>query len=379
MHAERIQAALSVIERLELDGAILFDPATQFYLLGHDSFVGVNTPQALVLSPRFERPRMVIWAADAPMLPGGGEGIDLRRYQFGVDRPADAVAEVLASGFPVGARLGWDAQTAALNHALARDIIATCSVDPVDISDAIARLRVIKTPDEIAAMRKAGEMVEHGLDALRHFARPGVSEREIATEIEIALRRAGSDYWAVPIEMASGERAHHVHGTPTARVLEPSDLLHAEFGAVHDRYHAVGIQSVAVGGAPSPEIAHAYGTARRCLAAALTNASPGIKASDFEEPALDLLARDGYGDTFAMRFGYSVGIGYPPTWLEPFGITRTNNLPVVPGMTFVLHACILDAGPGTGVLVGGTYAMTDDGLVCLAGAGDANLHVTDIR
>lgn len=379
MHTDRIKAALAAIVENELDAAILFDPATQYYLLGNDSFAGVNTPQALVLSPQLKRPRMVIWAADAPMLPNGGDGLILRPYNFGIDSPAIALAEVLSDCFPAGATFGWDGQSAALNHALASEIMATCDIAPLDISDAIARLRVIKSPEEISAMRRAGEMVEDGLTALRQSARAGVSERQVATEIEIALRRAGSDYWAVPIEMASGTRAHHVHGTPGTRILEPGDLLHVEFGAVHNRYHAVGIQSLAIGRPPSVEAVHAYETARRCLSIGLAAARPGIPASEIELPARELLAREGYGDTFAMRFGYSVGIGYPPTWLEPFGITRTNHQPVVPGMTFVLHACILDAMGKIGVLAGGTYAMTDNGLICLAGAGDAGLHVTDLH
>ncbi|MGB7241591.1 MAG: Xaa-Pro peptidase family protein [Sulfitobacter sp.] len=376
MHEDRIKSALLVIEQCELDAAILFDPAAQFYFLGLDSFAGVNTPQALILSPHLKHPSLVIWAADAPMVPGGGEGLELRTYQFGVDSPASALTEVLNACFPKDAKFGWDAQSAALNHALANEITFTCGIIPVDISEEIARLRVIKTPAEFTAIRKAGEIVEKGLDALRHTARAGASERAVATEIEFALRRAGSDYWAVPIEMASGPRAHHVHATPGGRILESGDLLHVEFGAVHDRYHAVGIQSLSVESLPSVDIVHAYETARRCLASGLAAARPGIPACEIEHPALDLLASEGFGDTFAMRFGYSVGIGYPPTWLEPFGITRTNHQAVVPGMTFVMHACILDAQIPTGVLVGGTYGMTRDGLVCLAGAGDADLFVT---
>lgn len=372
MHADRIRAALSVIEDNELDAAILFDPAAQFYFLGHDSFAGVNTPQALILSPHLTRPCMVIWAADAPMLPGGGTGLDLRRYQFGVDSPASALAEVLFKSFPASAKFGWDAQSAALNHALASEIIAACNITPVDISAALARLRIFKTSEEMAAMRKAGDIVEHGLKAFRHAARVGACEREIATEIEIALRRAGSDYWAVPIEMASGDCSHHVHGTPSERVLQRGDLLHVEFGAVHRRYHAVGLQTLVIGDA-DPRAAWYYDVARRCLTAGLATARPGIPAADIEAPALDILRAEGLSETFAMRFGYSVGIGYPPTWLEPFGITRTNRAPILPGMTFVLHACLLDEDTSLGVLVGGTYAMTEQGLTQIAGAGDCSL------
>lgn len=372
VHEERLRAALSVVEAHELEAAILFDPASQYYFLGHDSFAGVNTPQALILSPRLPRPRMVIWAADAPMLPDGGADLDLRLYDFGIDSPASALAEVLDACFPSGSKFGWDARSAALNHALASQIIAASGVSPVDISDPIARLRVIKTKNEIAAMRKAGQMVERGLIALRRSARVGVTESEITSEIENALRRAGSDYWAVPVEMASGLRAHHVHGTPTERVLQEGDMLHAEFAAVHRRYHAVGIQTLALG-RPDHRAIWYHDVARRCLAAGIQAARPGIPAAEIEAPALDILRAEGLPETFAMRFGYSVGIGYPPTWLEPFGITRTNFDPVQVGMTFVLHACLLENDTSIGALVGGTYAMTAEGLVRLAGAGDCDL------
>lgn len=375
MYPDRIKSALSIIEQCELDAAILFDPAAQYYFLGHDSFAGVNTPQALILSPRLTRPRMVIWSADAPMLPNGGAGLDLRLYHFGIESPASAIAEVLDSCFPSGARFGWDAQSAALNHALASQIMMASGATPVDISDAIARLRIVKSRDEIAAMRKAGHLVEHGLAALRQSARAGVTECDVASEIEIALRRAGSDYWAVPVEMASGTRAHYVHGTPSTRILRAGDMLHVEFGAAYRRYHAVGIQTLAIG-RPEPKAAWYYQVARRCLSSGLNVARPGIPASEVEAPALDILRAEGLPDTFAMRFGYSVGIGYPPTWLEPFGMTRTNCEPVQVGMTFVLHACLLEKDSSIGVLVGGTYAMTEEGLVQLAGAGDCDLLVS---
>lgn len=372
MHSDRITAALRTVEDLELDAAILFDPAAQFYFIGHDSFAGVNTPQALILSPHLPRPRIVIWAADAPMLPAGGSGLDIRPYHFGIDSPADALAEVLAQHLPKDARFGWDAQSAALNHALASDIIRAAGIAPDDISEPMARLRAFKTPQEIVFMRKAGRMAERGLEVFRQSARVGATERSIASGIESALRQSGSDYWAVPIEMASGDRAHHVHGTPSERVLNEGDLIHVEFGAVHQRYHAVGIQTLSVG-EPSSQATRYYDIARRCLSAGLDVARPGMTAAEIEAPSLDILRAEGLPDTFAMRFGYSVGIGYPPTWLEPFGITRTNMEPVRVGMTFVLHACLLDADHAIGVLVGGTYAMTDKGFVQLAGAGDCEL------
>jgi hypothetical protein len=66
-------------------------------------------------------------------------------------------------------------------------------------------------------------------------------------------------------------------------------------------------------------------------------------------------------------------VGYPPTWLDPLQITRTSTQPIVPGSTFVLHACLLDEPASVGVLVGGTYAVNVDGVEQLAGAGAVEL------
>jgi Xaa-Pro dipeptidase len=84
-----------------------------------------------------------------------------------------------------------------------------------------------------------------------------------------------------------------------------------------------------------------------CLRAGLDAIRPDIEAHAVEAPAL----------------------GYPPTRLDPLQITRTSSQPLAPGSTFVLHACLLDEIEPTGVVVGGTYAITGMGVEMLCGAG----------
>lgn len=73
------------------------------------------------------------------------------------------------------------------------------------------------------------------------------------------------------------------------------------------------------------------------------------------------------------RGPYGLGIGYPPSWLEPLDITRTSTDVMSPGTTFVLHACLLDEAESIGVLVGSTYAMTATAYELLSWAGGADL------
>jgi Metallopeptidase family M24 len=138
-----------------------------------------------------------------------------------------------------------------------------------------------------------------------------------------------------------------------------------------------GLQTLHVGGAPPPRVGvHLYGIAQACLRAGLDAITPGIEARAVEAPALAILRDAGLGDGFMMRFGYGVGVGYPPTWLDPLQITRTSTQPLMPGTTFVLHACLLDEQAQVGVVVGGTYAVGEAGVETLAGAGPVELVTT---
>jgi Xaa-Pro dipeptidase len=76
-----------------------------------------------------------------------------------------------------------------------------------------------------------------------------------------------------------------------------------------------------------------------------------------------------------MRFGYGIGIAYPPIWLEPLQISRGIDQRLEPGMVFVLHAYLQLLEEGLGIIQGGTYALTENGLEMLVGGGDVALEI----
>jgi Xaa-Pro aminopeptidase len=188
------------------------------------------------------------------------------------------------------------------------------------------------------------------------------------------MRTAGSDYWAIPTELASGPRTPGGHATPRDRVIEPGDLVHLEFAGVARRYHAVAIQTLAAG-EPSRRAREVYRLTRESLRAGLRAVRPGVPASAVEEASLEPLREAGLEATAMMRFGYGVGIAYPPIWLETLQISRGVDRRLEPGMVFVLHACVELIEEGLGVIIGGTYALGPSGLELLSGAGDVDLYV----
>ena len=355
-----------------LDACVALAPETQLWLCGLDSFISGVLPQALVLT-QDEEPTLVVWDADLPLARDTSTIEDIRGYRFGVDDPAAAFAAVVAEKAPGARRVGFDSASRAVPHALGTALgRAVAPARLVDCSALLAEARVVKSPVELELLRRAGQHAEAGLRAAREHARPGVSERRLVAEVEYAMRCSGSDYPSIPTELTSGPRTVFGHGTPTHRELEQGDLVHVEIGGVEARYNAVGIQTFCVGDPPAAG-GRLYDVALACLRAGLTAVGPGVEARAVEAPALVVLRDAGMGDGFKMRFGYGVGLGYPPTWLDPLEITRTSTQRLVPGSTFVLHACLLDEAAPLGVLVGGTYAVTDGGLEQLAGAGAVEL------
>jgi Xaa-Pro aminopeptidase len=362
-----------------IDALIVMAPDSQYWLCGLDSFISGVLPQALIVPADEDRQMaLVVWDADAPLARATAIVEQIYVYRFGVDDPVEAFRAALDACAPGAEVVGFDAGSRAVPHSLGEKLAAALvPTRCVDCSALLADARLVKSDNELAFLRRAGAFAEAGLQAALEHARPGITERGLAAEIEYAMRSAGSDYPSIPTELTSGPRSALVHGTPSHRILEAGDLVHVEVGGVEQRYNAVGLQTFHVGGASAPPAAvRLYEVARTCLRAGLDVIRPGIEARTVEAPALAVLRDTGLGDGFQMRFGYGVGVGYPPTWLDPFQITRTSVQELQAGIAFVLHACLLDEDAQLGVVVGGTYATTDAGAEPLAGAGAVYLHST---
>lgn len=359
-----------------LDACVVMAPESQLWLAGLESFISGLLPQALIVPADGEQQMvLVMWDADIPLARATSIVEEIRGYRFGIDDPIAAFRAGLDACCPGVEVIGIDAASRAVPHAFGVALVTGLApVRCVDCSTLLADARLVKSERELECLRRAGGYANAGLSAAVQAARAGISERELAAEIEYAMRRAGSDYPSIPTELASGPRSVLVHGTPSHRALEAGDLVHVEIGGVEQRYNAVGLQTFHIGGAPAPQAGRRlYEVATECLRAGLETIRPGIEAREVEAPALAILRAAGLGDVFKMRFGYGVGVGYPPTWLDPLEITRTSNQRLVPGASFVLHACLFDEVASVGVVVGGTYTIGDTGVDTLAGAGATDL------
>ena len=374
-HRERLARARKAMAAAGIEACVCVAPEDLYYLGGYDSWVAVNSPQALIFTARDDEPTIVVRNVDRPLVTETAWVGDIRTYHMHLDDPAALIASVVAEKGVDGAILGIEAQSYALTWDWGRRLEqALAPAQLIDVTTLLGDLRWLKSPAEIACIRRAAAHAQTGIAAARATLRPGITEIAWAAEIEAAMRRQGCDFWAIPIEMAGGPRGAGGHATPRERVIEPGDLMHAEFAGVDNRYHVVALPTLAAG-EPSSEARELYDVTRRSLVAGMEAIRPGVPVADVEEASLEPLRRAGLEHAAMMRFGYGIGIAYPPIWLETLQISRGIDQRLAPGMAFVLHACVTLEDSGLGAVLGGTWMLHDNGLEMLAGPGDVPLEV----
>ena len=374
-HRQRLERARQVLRSNGIAVCISVAPEHLYYFGGYDSWVSVNSPQALVFAADGGEPTLVVRDVDLA-LPRETSWIDdIRSYHLVTDDVPGLIVEVAREKGLRDGKAAIESQSYALPFALGREIAeALAPANLVDCTASLSATRLIKSAAEMRYLEVAARYAGLGLDAARRALKPGMTEIALAGVVEAAMRAAGSDYWSIPTELSSGPRTPGGHATPRERLIEPGDLVHLEFAGVSQRYHAAAIHTMSLG-QPSKQARDLYHCARQSLAAGIAAVRPGAPVADIEEASLEPLRKVGLEANAVMRFGYGIGIAYPPIWLEPLQITRGVDQVLQPGMVFVLHAYIQLLEEGLGVVQGGTYALTSSGLKMLVGGGDVPLDI----
>jgi Xaa-Pro aminopeptidase len=374
-HRERLGRARRRLKEAGFQACVSVAPEHLYYLGGYDSWVSVNSPQALVFMVDGGEPALILRDVDLALARETSWVRDVRTYRLHAEDAAARIADLARERGLGRGRVAVELQSYALPHALGLALAAALAPAAVeDATDLLGDLRLIKSPREMAYIRQAARHAAAGLEAARSGLQPGVTEIALAGRLEAAMRAAGSDYWSIPTELASGPRTAGGHAAPRGRPIAPGDLVHVEFAGVAARYHATAIHTMAAGD-PGPRARDVYRLTRESLRAGIAAVRAGVPVAAVEEASLEPLRREGLERHAMMRFGYGIGIAYPPIWLETLQISRGFDTVLQPGMVFVLHACLELVDEGLGVIQGGTYALTASGLEMLVGGGDVDLDI----
>ena len=223
-----------------------------------------------------------------------------------------------------------------------------------DESGLVGGMRLIKSAAEIAYQRRAGKAAEAGMQAAIDSARVGVSEREMAAEVCAAMIRAGSDLPG-PGVLSSGERAFHLHGGYSDRVLEPGDVVQIETTPNVRHYHARFMRPIRVSQA-SDEDHRIVEKLIEIQDAAMAEVRPGVPAAVPDSIYRDGVLGAGLRPTYTNKTFYSVGLLLQPSGGEPLEAAPGADWRFEEGMTF--HTYVLARGFG----MSETISVTANGI-----------------
>lgn len=171
----------------------------------------------------------------------------------------------------------------------------------------VETLRIVKEETEIEAMRRAANAASLAFEETLLFLKPGVSEKEIAAEIDYRMRRHGAEKTSFDTIVAFGERTALPHARPGERKLRANECILLDLGAILDGYASDMTRTVFLG-APRKKLARAYEAVSAALEEAEKIVKPGITCQEVDAAARKTLMRYKLDQYFTHSTGHGVGL-----------------------------------------------------------------------
>lgn len=356
---ERIQRLRSLLEERDLEALLVTHSVNRRYLSGFTGTAGVIliTEKEAFLVTDF---RYIEQAQKQ------AKGFSIVRHNQDIfEKLAELVIQnkIRTLGFEQE-HLSYG-QYRALKEALKE---SSCRLEPT--SGLVEKLRLIKDEREIELIRKAVHIADQTFDHILKILKPGMTEREVANELEWTMRKLGATSSSFDIIVASGARSALPHGVASEKVIEEGDLVTLDFGAVYQGYVSDLTRTVAIG-EPHPKLREIYGICLEAQKRGVAHIKAGMTGREADALCREYIASHGYGDHFGHSTGHGIGleIHEGPT------LSPRNETILQAGMIVTVEPGIYIPGLG-GVRIEDDVLIKEDGnevlsrspkeLICIA-------------
>lgn len=223
----------------------------------------------------------------------------------------------------------------------------------------IDRLRMIKDAQEINILREAARIACRALHEVLPMIKPGVSERDVAAELEYRMRCNGGECAAFPTIVVSGKRSALPHGMATQKRIRSGELVTIDYGVRYQGYCSDETCTFVVG-KPTAKQQKVYEAVLKAHDRALGMVAPGVDLKRVDAAARSYLDRRGYGRYFTHGTGHGVGLCVH----EQPVVSPRATMAARPGMVFTIEPGIYLPGWG-GVRIEDMVLVTRDGVEVL--------------
>lgn len=229
----------------------------------------------------------------------------------------------------------------------------------VGIDEKTSAMRVIKDAAEMEILREAAELADYAIEVAAKTIKEGITEIEVMTEIELALKKRGVTHMSFDTTVLTGDHAASPHGKTGDRKLQKGDLVLFDLGVVHKGYCSDITRTLALG-EPGEEQKKVYDIVLAAELAALNAVKPGVTAAELDGISRGVIEEAGYGEYFTHRLGHGLGISVH----EFPSLHGSNDMKMEAGMVFTIEPGIYVPGK-VGVRIEDDLAVTEDGVEVL--------------
>ena len=177
----------------------------------------------------------------------------------------------------------------------------------VATQDYIEKLRLIKDDSEVDKIKKAVEISDKAFEHILGFIKPGISERDLALELEFYMKRLGAEKNAFDFIVASGKRSSLPHGVATEKQIENGDFVTMDFGAFYQGYCSDITRTVVIGEA-SEKQKEIYGIVLNAQLKVIEKIKAAMTCVEVDDIARAMIVEAGYKDNFGHGLGHGIGL-----------------------------------------------------------------------
>jgi len=233
-------------------------------------------------------------------------------------------------------------------------------VELVPTSSLIEDIRMIKDAEELKILQEAAHLADKTFAHILNYIEVGVSELDIATEMEMFMRKNGATSSSFDTIVASGERSALPHGVASERILKNNEFVKLDFGAYYKGYCSDITRTVFLGQAPTEKHYEIYNIVLESQLLALKNIKAGITGKQADAFARDYITEKGYGDMFGHGTGHAIGLEIH----EGPRLSKFSETVLTPGMVVTVEPGIYIPDFG-GVRIEDDVVITETGIQIL--------------
>ncbi len=336
------------LRRSQLDGLLVSRPENMRYLSGYtgEGALLVTQERALIATD------FRYWEQVKRQAP------EFELYQV-VSRQKPIYPGLLAAaGHPH--RIGFEStHVTVAEH---QKMLAADTAEWVAVEDSVETLRAVKTRKELALIRRAAAISDAALEHIRGWIRPGMTERQVAWELEATMRTRGAEALAFDTIVAAGPAGAEAHHEPDERPIQAGEPIVIDLGACVEGYRSDITRTFCIG-RPGKRFKKIYELVLRAQEAALAGIRAGMTEHQADALARDVIAAAGHARHFGHSLGHGVGLA-----VHELPAARQNSEATLPnGATLTVEPGVYIPGWG-GVRIEDLVVIRKNGVELISRA-----------